>query len=286
MSQSKVKTPPENTEKWGTAIMQLNTDADRLYENIRTNIRRQIPQLKAYDENPNHIAIVGGGWSLEETFDELRELYFDGVKICALNNAANWLMERNIKPSMHVLIDARPDNMYFVEEPIPHCKYFLASQCDPSLFDACEDRDLNIFHLSNGKEECPTEEGILEEHYRGRYQRVPAAGTVGNSAIMLCRLLGFRFQHLFGYDSCFSPDGRHHAYPQALNDDDPRKKIWVEGREFDCSYWHASQAINFQKLLLANGQLLELSVHGDGLIAHIVKCGASVKIEERDDAKD
>lgn len=270
---SKVDMTPPKGEVFDKSVMRLNVDESVILDQIKANIQLQVPQLQVFQETSQPIAIVGGGWSLNDTLDELLELYFDGVPICALNGAANWLMDQNIRPSMQIIMDARPDNIEFLSRDIPRCRYFLASQCHPSLFEKAMGRDLSIFHLSSGDDEVI--EKVLKDYYYGRLHKVPPAGSVGNTAMMLCRMLGYRFQHLFGIDSCYSPRMEHHAYPQPINDRDAYRVFWTAGREFVCSGWHASQAINFQEVVMANGDHMCLNVHGDGLIAHLVKTGAT-----------
>lgn len=271
-------TAPEGTRRWDTSVMKLNVKSDVILQNIALNIRRQLPQHAPHEESPEHIAIVGGGWSLADTVDELRQLYFDGVKIVALNGAANWLMERNLKPSVHIVMDARPENRPFVEHPVPRCKYFLASQCDAGLFEACEGRDVRIFHVISS--EAEEERKILDEFYNKRWVQVPGAGTVGIVALLLMRSLGFKFQHLFGIDSCYAPDGRHHSFPQPLNDGEGSAIFWCAGKKFRCSAWQASQAQNFVSVVQHHGKLLNLSVHGDGLLSHIIRTGAELTEEK------
>lgn len=264
----------EPLRPWDSSVMRLNVSMAKLLGNISTNIAKPLPQVMAYQENPEHIAIVGGGWSLDDTFEELRDLYFQGVKLIALNGSARWLMARNLKPAMHIMLDARPENIEFVADPIPDCRYILASQCDPSVIDACLGRDLRLFHVVG--DDSPDEKEILDAHYFGRWQPVPSAGTVGVTALMLCRILGFRFQHLFGMDSCTAPDGRHHGYPQPLNDNDGWAIFHCAGREFRCSAWQAAQAQNFIDMIRVNGELFELSIHGDGLLAYLLRTGADL----------
>jgi len=274
--------PPTNTRKWDTSVMKLNVTPDIILENIAANIQKQLPQHVQHEEQgQQHLAVVGGGWSLEEpeVFEELRELYFRGVKLVALNGSANWLMERNLKPAIHIVMDARPANFPFIEKPIPGCKYFLASQCHPTLVDACIDRNVRLFHVISSDSEKERE--ILDNYYNKRWLQVPGAGTVGIVSIMLLRMIGFKFQHLFGIDSCYSPKGTHHAYPQALNDDEGWATFWCAGRAFRCSAWQASQVHTFQQVIKHHGPLLQLEIHGDGLLAHVLRTGAALQ-DERD----
>lgn len=268
-------------EKWDASVMRVNTSHEAILGNIKSSIRRQLPVLYPHQDNPQHIAIVGGGWSLEDTYEELRQLYFDGVKIIALNGSAKWLMERNLRPAMHVMLDARPENVDFVRDSIPHCKHFFASQCAPAVFDITEGRDVYLFHAI--AEESKEEIDVLNEFYDSRWLRIPPAGTVGIVSILLMRYLGYRYQHLFGLDSCFSPrDQRQHAYSQPLNENDGSAIFKIAGREFECTPALASQAKNFMDVLQTNGEFLNLEVHGDGMLAHILKTGAN-KLDKMED---
>ena len=268
-------------EKWDHNEMRVNTKRFVILRNIRNNIRRQLPQLNApYPDNPNRIALVGGGWSLDHTLDELRALYFDGVKIAAVNGSARWLMERNLRPSMHIVLDARPENIEFVREPIPHCKYFFASQIDPSLIDICEGRDVTLFHgVGEGSD---LEIRRLDDFYEKRWVRVPTAGTVGVTSVMLLRILGFVHQHLFGIDSCYEPGTRaHHAYPQALNEAEDTAIFRIVGKEFEAATWQASQIQSFLAMMQLNGELLQhLTFHGEGMLAHVVRNGGGLPLPE------
>lgn len=262
------------TEKWDAYAITLNNSHDAIKANIASNMARQIPQLMPHNEQDQTLCIVGGGWSLNDTYEELRQLYFDGAKIVALNGSAKWLMERNLRPSLHVVLDSRPDNVEFVRDAIPHCRIMLASQCDPSLFDVCADRDVTIFHAIT--DNSADEIAMLDAYYAKRWQRVPPSGSVGITAITLCRFLGFRFQHLFGIDSCYREDGVHHAYAQPINDAEGSALFEIAGKVFRCSAWQASQARHFLDLIKLNGEHFELSIHGDGLLSYLLKRGCEM----------
>lgn len=252
----------------------LNTRKDVILANVAANIRRGFPQVWPHGLTDQHVCIVGGGWSLTNTFDELRELYWSGAKIVACNGAAKWLTDRNIRPSAVVVLDARETNLRFVEQDIPDCKFFLASQCHPSLFDAVKGRDSYIFHV------CATdsleEKKVLDDYYVEQWQAVSGTCCVGFRALCLFRTLGFQLYHLFGIDSCYAPNGRHHAYLQPENDDEQKLEVACGDRNFEVSSWQLSQAIHFVELLKHMGDQFWLDVHGDGLIAHMIATGATL----------
>jgi hypothetical protein len=250
----------------------VNTPADELAANIRHNITRQLPQMSVHPARPGPVAIVGGGWSLEETLDELVEMSWAGVPIIALNGAGNYLVERNIRPAALAVLDARGVNVTFVQRDIPGCKYLLGSQCHPAVFDACEDRDVRIFHVDDSEE--------LDAYYNKQYHAVPGGSTVGLRAIPLAHMMGFREMHLFGMDSCHAPDGRHHSFAQDWNENEATALLTVGARQFRCSVWQVSQAKEFVNFIGSQGEHFRLDIHGDGLLAHIIKAGAKLEEEK------
>jgi len=130
---------------------------------------------------------------------------------------------------------------------------------------------------------------ILEsivENYGELYKHtfpVPGGCTVTLRAIAALRLLGFFKIHVYGFDSCLSDDGDHHAYPQPENDNDRDSAvpIIVAGgsdyeRRFMCSPWMAMQAADFRKMAMSLLNDVQLDIKGDGLIAHMVKVAAEL----------
>jgi len=72
----------------------------------------------------------------------------------------------------------------------------------------------------------------------------------------------------------------HHAYEQKENDGQSVVKVTCGGRIFYCNTWMVSQAHEFMDQVKFMGNEVELAVHGDGLIAHIIKTGAELPDKE------
>jgi hypothetical protein len=251
-------------------------------EQVRRNIRRHLPQVQPYAPNGQTALVVCGGPSLAETEKELVEAYWAGGKIVAVNGAYRWCVERNLKPSAMIMLDAREFNARFVEPAVPGCKYLLASQCHPATFDACAEREVWMWHNCSGG---PDELAVLNEYYFDRVQPITGGTTVGLNAIMLLRMLGWSRLDVFGLDSCWL-DNQHHAYEQAENIE-KRFKIWVrpEGRDdramcFECAPWHVKQVQDFLMLVRMRGNLFDLNLRGRGLLATMVRTCADICIEE------
>jgi hypothetical protein len=248
-----------------------------ILDQVAFNIRRQLPQLYPHQPNKDRLALVCGGPSLAKTEKELVELVWSGVKVVAVNGAYQWCIDRNIKPSAMVMLDARAFNARFVKTAVEGCKYLLAAQCHPDAFDICQDRDVTIWHCCSAGQ---AEVDLLTAYYFKRCNPLTLGTTVAIRAIQVMRLLGFQSFDIFGLDSCWMDDA-HHSYEQSENDHDRRLITWLrpEGREdlwcsFTCAPWMMRQAADFQKLIGEQGNNFRLNVHGDGLIAAILRISA------------
>lgn len=260
----------------------INTDDAHLFQNIQHSIRLGYPQVRPQPAQPDRVVLVGGGPSLAHTFDELRALYFEGAKVVTVNGSYGWCLERNIRPSAHIVLDARASNARFVVPAIPQCKYLLASQCAPDTWAAVEGRpDVWIWHAVAGDNELL--KPVLDDYYLGQWMPTPGGTTVVMRALTLLRALGFLRMDLFGVDSCYLA-GRHHAYPQNENHTDRAHPVTVyptghpeRGRVFLCAPWHLAQLQCFLQTVRINGHQFLLHVHGDGLLAYALKSSAGVE---------
>lgn len=254
---------------------ELNAPIEEFVRNVKHSIALGLPEVKPYDIQTDPIAIVCGGPSLEETFDDLKEKHASGMKVVSVNGTHDWLIERGIRPSAHVLIDSRPFNARFVKNWQKKTKYLIASQAHPDVFKALEGAEVYLFHCNSTKEENE----ILKEYYNDEFFSIPGGSTVTLRAIPLMRMLGFTRMELYGFDSCMYGE-KHHAYDQEENNTNDIGIVKVDGREFVVATWMHSQAKEFIDVIRNMGHMFELAVHGDGLMAHILKTGAKL-LEEK-----
>lgn len=263
----------------------INTDDAQLLANIQHSIRLGYPQVRPQPAQMDRVVLVGGGPSLEDTFEELRDLYFQGAKVVTVNGSYGWCLERNIRPSAHIVLDARASNARFVHPAIPQCKYLLASQCHPDTWAQVEGRpDVWIWHAVSGDNE--TAKPVLDAFYLGQWMPTPGGTTVIMRALLLLRAMGFLRFDLFGVDSCFL-DQRHHAYEQPENDRDKAYPFKVhptgepeKAQTFWCTPWHVAQFRDFLQTIRINGHQFMLRVHGEGLLAYALNASGGVEWSE------
>lgn len=267
---------------------QANTPDGLLLENIKHSTHLGHPQVwPQRKEHPNRVVIVGGGPSLDPTFDELRELIFEGADLVTLNGAHRWCVERNLRPNCQMVVDARASNARFVDPNVPNCRYYLASQCHPDVWAAVAGREfVGIFHAVGPKGEDTEIKAYLDQFYLESWHGVAGGTTVMSRAIGLLRSLGYLRFDLFGIDSCFM-NGQHHAYDQAENTKDRLIPVKAapsghdeKEREFLCAPWHLKQVEDMLRFIRFNGEKFLLNVHGDGLLAHVLRTNAEVITEE------
>lgn len=249
-----------------TIHAKLNRPKAEIQENIRINCQRNLPQIWPHKEQDTVLAIVGGGPSLTDTLDELREAKERGCKVVALAGTAKYLVDHGITPNAHVLLDSRIGGIDFVTDT--DCTYFVASQVDPRVFDALEGRKVYIYHAINH-----IDDHTIIKDYVDAWVPVQGGNTIGLRALRLFQILGYYRFELFGYDSC-NLDGRHHAYKQPAADDLQTTMMECNGKKFCVTAYQLQQSMEFMKMVKVFGQEWEIVSHGDGLISHMIRSTA------------
>lgn len=263
-------------------VGKVNTDDETLIAHIQSAIRRGLPQIRPNPLKTDRIVLLGGGPSLNDSIDEIRDLLFAGAKLVTANGSYHWAIQHNFRPSMQIVLDARATNARFVEPGIPNCTYVLASQCHPSMFDAVEGRDVWLFHAVDPE---GIVKNVLDRYYLGHWHGITGGTTVVMRGLCLLRTLGYLRFDLFGVDSCLMGD-QAHAFAQPENDGDKIVTVNAHpdghpelGRKFRATPWMLKQVEDFLQIIRVNGEHFLLHVHGDGLLAHVLATNAALTTE-------
>lgn len=255
-----------------TAKRTLRPEEAIILRHVHHNIRLGVPQVRFHLQQQTPVAFCAGGPSLLDHLDVIRRLQMEGAEVVCVGNAANTVRGAGIKVNGHIMLDGAGRNRDFVLAKDQDCRYFVASQCDPAVFEALRDHQhVYIWHCGGLAEEWE----ILRKHYGpDGYFIVPGGSYVSLRAITLLRILGYRWLHVFGLDSCLRED-EHHAYAQPNADGQRAVRVNVADRDFLATGWMLDQAEQFIDSIKA-GRFgnAELAVHGDGLIAHMIKSGS------------
>jgi 2-polyprenyl-3-methyl-5-hydroxy-6-metoxy-1,4-benzoquinol methylase len=252
----------------------LNETEQAIRANVAENIRPEHGwrQIHPAGTNDLEVAILGGGPSLNAFEADIRAQQARGVKLVTLNGAYHWARERGLWPVTQIVVDARPFNARFTHPPDPRCLYLIASQCHPSVLAGLPQDRTYLYHTLSA-----LVRDLLDARYGpGGWHPIPGGSTVLLRAIPLLRLLGYRRFHLYGCDSCLGPEDQHHAFAQPENDSPTVVPVLVNRGErvFRCMPWMVAQAQEFLDLIRAIGDVIELAVYGDGLLAYLLQTAA------------
>ena len=257
--------------------IKINTSEEIILSNIRANAKWPCKHVRAHMiQGDVEIQVLCGGPSLNDFEAEIIQNWKDGMKTVTMNGTYNWAQERGITNVNQLMIDARPFNKRFCMPPREDCYYFIASQCDPAVFEMLPHDRTFFWHCTSSPEAID----VVNECYP-EYLIAGGGSTVMLRGLVLLRILGFKKMHIYGMDSCCA-GGHHHAYPQPENDYKVKNiPVTVGDQTFDCQPWMAYQANEFIEMIKTIGDEFMLDVKGDGLIAHILKTGAEMpEIEE------
>ena len=244
-----------------------NTLPSVMLGNVELSCKRQLSWFDFNEQsNEESICIVGGAPSLEDSFPQLKARHQNGAQVWSMNGTYDWLVERGIVPDGHVMLDARPENVRFVQHPRKETQYYIASQCDPCVFDALEGHRVDLVHVNT--------EGVYEYLESEKSRPVHLLGgftTAGMLALVLAKLKGYRHIYLFGMDSSYAED-KHHAYKQESNDGENVITATIHEKKYKAAPWMCQQVRDFQDLARKFAQEdVVIEVCGPGLLHAMAK---------------
>ena len=271
----------------------VNTDVEIVKSNMAENaklLKKGAQNVRPHDVSKDvEIIVLAGGPTLNDFEDEIIEKRKAGMPLVTTNGSYNWALDRGLKPSLQLVIDARDFNQRFttlVPGLTDTTRFICASQCHPSVFDGLpldEDDRVWLWQVSMS----PELEEVVNEHYGEKYKDYwpsPGGSTVMLRALPLLRMLGYHKLHVYGFDSCVFDGKYHHAYTQEENDGQGTLEIIVAGKTrftktFKCFYWQVFQAREFQDMCLRLLKDVDMIVYGDGFISYMVETAAKLEGE-------
>jgi hypothetical protein len=258
----------------------VNTEDEQISQNVLANLELNLQEVRPYEPQNKELMILAGGPSMNEFADQIKLNRKLGMPLVTVNGAYNWCLERNISPSVQIVLDAREFNKRFVQPAIPGCKYLLASQCHPETVKSVPADQVWLWHSGSSEAVKSALDQYDVAHGKGReWYPVYGGMTVMLRAFPLLLMLGYSRFHVYGFDSCLMGDA-HHGYSQPENDSKNVVSVECGGRTFYCHPWMLTQAHEYQEMVkLMLGETCEMEVYGDGLIAHIIKTGYQLSKE-------
>jgi hypothetical protein len=248
----------------GPLALSVAIGADKRVQNVLSALTRDLPRFSDMPElaltTLGRCAILSGGPSLAGQVQDAKQF----STIFACGSAYEYAVSRGVTPTYCVVFDPSPEQARFFRGPHPATTFLVASCCDPAVFDALAAADVRLWHALDD----------LPAELFGHDARVGGGSSVTLRAIPLAHAMGFREQHLFGFDCCLM-DGAEHAYPHA-QDRPPAVGVSFNGRQFTTTPPLLQQAQEFCRMFNDHQHSLACVVYGDGLGAMMFREAARV----------
>jgi len=220
-----------------------------LLRNVRSALDRGLPTLAVCRAHGHTLSVAGGGPSLADTYQHLTG------QIAALNRSCGWLIDRGVIPNLCGVLDPG-EHMAGEIRADRRVRYYVASVCDPSVFDKLKGCHVTLWHPTG---------------FPGTASAMPTDLLIGGGCsiglrwLTLGYTLGFRRFELHGLDSSYR-DGQTHAYQDHGVRHDAF--ITIRGRQTQVNY--SEQVVDFFDMMERSkmGDLdhVTVNVHGDGLL--------------------
>jgi hypothetical protein len=223
---------------------------------IETNVARNLPP-------PNYGAVKGGSCAVCANGPSLKTVYpLNRLQpVAALNGAWRSLVANGIMPTYVICYDPTPENATWFKDAPCSPVYLIGSRACPEVFEALRGKNVRIWHMADKPE---LDAGI------SRNTVVYGGCTVGLHALNLLAALGFNHFDLYGYDSCYTLEGEHHATDQPWGLGEPLP-FQVGDTMYIAEPWMAAQVQEFFKIVEANRHDYTVEVHSPGMLQAVLK---------------
>lgn len=261
-----------------TAAIDSGITLEMMKKNIKRNLPRlhQLPEFKKIKREP--IALVGGGPSLKDTKEELREF----KNIIACGSAHDYVIEQGIVPTYATVCDPDAISANYLKYPHKDVNYLVSSGCDTAVYKALDGFKLTQWHCYS--DEYLKHQAELEEDF----QAVGGGCTVGLRSLSIALMFGYSDIHFFGFDSCLGVNKEHHAY--GFTDEAKEQlghiyqvrlgmnKQMNTEKIFYCAGYQLAQCSHFKEFYQQYHKFFTPTFHGEGLMTEVIRAIT----EERD----
>lgn len=234
-------------------VLNPATPPGRMLENMRSALSRGLPEVVGCRPHAHVLSVAGGGPSLAETKEQLTGF------IAAMNGSLGYLLKHDIVPNVCGILDPG-SHMPDVIVADRRVRYYVASICDPAVFDKLKDCEVRLWHPSS----VTGGQGLLELR-GGDWLQIGGGSTMGLRWVNLGYILGFRTFHLHGLDSSFREET--HAY-EDMNRNRRSQRMMVAGRWTAANF--LEQVSDFFSMLETfrkpDVDPVHFEVFGDGLL--------------------
>lgn len=248
---------------------------DILAQVAQNALRHDVPNLHPCEYTDKIMVYVGGGPTLRQFLDDVREkCESDKYDVYTSNATCKFLLAKGIKPDYHLILDPteRKVNDIDYEEDV---HLILGLQCHPKLFDRAKEKGAKVHKFlaasvtgEDGKSDKDVAQAALTRD-DPRLMGIGGGSMCGTRMIYFAEAMGYRKIEFYGVDGCVEMnDGIVKCYSYTK----PRGENILEteaanGRKF---YTTMSLARQGEELVLLLDMMpgMRVEFFGDSLMAN------------------
>lgn len=250
--------------------------SDVQFEQVIINLKLNLPMIEKLAgfnvRKEGKIALVGGGPSLKNNLEELKEFKV----IISCGSVHDYLINNNIIPNYAVNCDPDPICADYFTKSRASIIYLIASNSSKEVLKTLKDKNIYLWHCHN--EDILEKMVKLEESkYNRTYHAIGGGCTVGLRSISIALSLGYTDIHLFGFDSSMGEYGlQHHAYEwanpekesidQVYNIQIGPRNVGPDTKRYYVAGYQLAQMENFKEFYLKHKNYFKPTFHGTGAL--------------------
>lgn len=198
--------------------------------------------------------LLGGGPSIDLAKDQ----YLIGKRV-VLGSSHDYVLKNICTPDIAVFMDPTETFSSMIKCPNPDVTYYVASQCDPALFDLLLDNNCNVIVWNN-------DSGLKGLSYGGGII-IGGGCTVATRALYIGVCMGYRNFDLYGVDSSLIENRNHPYFHPADVKHFDIQNVKCGEKYFQSTTDMLAQAIDFYKINEKFGDKWDLNFVGPGLLS-------------------
>ena len=245
---------------------------------ITAAIKRHLPDISTLAHPLSatpEVVIIAGGPSVDGQVATLHRLIADGAKVVAIERMYAWCLKRGIVPDYVVVLDASDDVMESFHALSRTTVHLVASQCQPSVFDALEGYPTAIYFTPHHGIDW---QQIWMDEGQGNATLVQAGGSVALCAVSIALTLGFSSLHVFGLDCHVGTSGYADGIT-GVGEQVSMIEVEIKDRTFRTTPAYLSFAQQFfmiWKTAPEHSLGTRIVIHGDSMISAMAKAASNI----------
>jgi len=219
--------------------------------------------LLKYKDQDKKAIIIGGGPSIDNYIDKIKEMQKDNGLIFTIERMYPWCHEHGITPDYCIVLDACDDVVEGFTHINPETTHILATQSNPKAFELLKGYKNYIF--TSPQQGIPVQD-YWQKHGYEKAIMLNSGGSVTLCAMTAAMTLGVKKLRVFGFD-CHTTNG---DYAKGISGVGAQKFTFIvniDGRKFITN----TSFLSFLQQFFTLMQYGDVLIYGDSMVKHASK---------------